>query len=59
MTTATESSDRRRREVDIPERYRTLLGRPELADADIAEMRANLRRIAETLCEHVWGKPFY
>lgn len=40
-------------------RYRKLLGRPDLTDREIDQMRANVVRIARTICEYVWGKSFY
>jgi hypothetical protein len=43
----------------IHERYRKILGRPDLTDQELAEMRQCVIRLARTICEHVWGKKFY
>lgn len=43
----------------IRDRYRELLGRSEMTEREIDQMRANVVRIARTICEHVWGKSFY
>ena len=39
--------------------YRRLLQRPDLTDQEIDDMRKHVTRLAQVLCEHVWGKPFY
>jgi hypothetical protein len=39
--------------------YRRMLRTPDLGDHQIGEMRQRLIRLAEALCEHVWGKGFY
>jgi len=39
--------------------YRRLLQRPDLTDQEIDDMRKHVIRLAQVLCEHVWGKPFY
>lgn len=44
---------------DIRDEYRRILGKPDLSNKKIEEMRKNLRLIAQTICEHVWGKKFY
>ena len=50
--------DRPRRDT-IHERYRRLLRRPALRAEHIESMRKHLIRLAQTICEHVWGKKFY
>jgi hypothetical protein len=57
MTAKALAADRRTRKIH--ELYRRVLGRPALTDREIEEMRKHLIRLAETLCEHVWGKNFY
>lgn len=49
---------RRRRSEDEELRrlYRELLKRPRLSDAAIDRMHANVRLLAQAICEHVWGK---
>jgi len=39
--------------------YRKMLRRPNLTDQEIDEIRQCVIRIAQALCEHVWGKRFY
>lgn len=39
--------------------YSRILKLPDLTDREIEEMRRNLRLMARTICEHVWGKKFY
>jgi hypothetical protein len=39
--------------------YRRALQRPDLSDREIDEMRLHVIRLAQALCEHVWGKRFY
>jgi hypothetical protein len=41
------------------ERYRKTLERAVLTDQEINEMRSHMIRLAQTICEHVWGKRFY
>jgi len=49
----------KRRKSDIYERYRRILKRPNLTDKEIDDMRRHLGLLAQTICEHVWGKKFY
>jgi hypothetical protein len=44
---------------DIYNKYRRILKMSDLSKAEIDEMRKNLIFLAQTLCEHVWGKKFY
>ena len=44
---------------DICDKYRRVLEKPDLSNKEVAEIRKNLRLIAQTVCEHVWGKKFY
>jgi hypothetical protein len=39
--------------------YRRMLRTPELTDQEIDDMRKHVIRLAQVLCEHVWGKRFY
>jgi len=45
--------------VDIYQKYRVILEMQQLTNREIEAMRRNLRIIAQTICEHVWGKKFY
>lgn len=50
---------KRKRKADIYETYRHILKMPNLANKEIDEMRKNLIFLAQTICEHTWGKKFY
>jgi hypothetical protein len=50
---------RRKRSPNIYEKYRRILGMPDLSKKKIDEMRKYLGLIAQTICEQVWGKKFY
>lgn len=39
--------------------YRQVLAQPDLTDAEIAELRTALIRLAQIICEHIWGQSFY
>ena len=39
--------------------YREILGKPELTEKEIDEMRLNVQRLARSICEHVWKEKFY
>jgi DNA-binding transcriptional regulator YiaG len=41
------------------ETYRRILKMPNLTNKEIEEMRKYLNLLAQTICEHVWGKKFY
>ncbi len=43
----------------IREQYRRLLTRPHLTDQEIETMRKHMIPLAQTICEHVWGKKFH
>lgn len=45
--------------VDIHERYRHLLRRPDLTNSQVEAIRRRVAEIARAICEHVWGKKFY
>ncbi len=49
----------KKRKVDIYENYRRILKMPGLTNQEIDEMRKRLCLLAQTTCEHVWGKKFY
>lgn len=46
-----------KREVD--DLYRKLLNAPDLTRKEIDEIRRHVQRIAQTICEHVWGKKVF
>ncbi len=53
-------SDRgKKRKVDIYEKYRRILKMPGLMNKEIDVMRKHIGLLAQTICEHVWGKKFY
>ena len=39
--------------------YRKVLVHPTVTGQEVDEMRKNVIRLAQTICEHVWGKRFY
>jgi hypothetical protein len=43
----------------LRERYRRMLRRPASSDEVVDEMREHVIRLAQTICEHVWGRRFY
>jgi hypothetical protein len=49
----------KRRKADIYEKYRRILNMPNLTNKEIEGMRKHLCLLAQTICEHVWGKKFY
>ena len=49
----------KKKKVDIYEKYRRILAMPDLTNKEIDEMRKHLGSLAQTICEHVWGKKFY
>jgi tRNA C32,U32 (ribose-2'-O)-methylase TrmJ len=60
MTAQQPSEDRRpTKGRHTGEQYRRLLKRPRLTDREVEVMRQNMIRLAQTICEHVWGKEFY
>lgn len=52
---------RRRRltEAGIRRRYREILSRARLSDAQIDRMRGHVRLLAQAICEHVWRKKVF
>jgi hypothetical protein len=48
-----------RKKASIYDRYRRILNMPDLTNKEIDGMRNNLSLLAQTICEHVWGKKFY
>lgn len=44
---------------NIYKKYRAILTMPNLTQDEIDEMRKHLRLLAQTICEHVWGKKVY
>jgi len=50
---------KRKRKADVYETYRRILKMPNLTNKEIDEMRNYLNLLAQTICEHVWGKKFY
>ena len=53
------SKSKRNKKKDIRDQYRELLKLPELTDSEIEEIRKPMILLAQTICEHVWGKKFY
>ena len=49
----------KRKKPDIYAGYRWILEMPKLSTKEIDEMRKHLGLLAQTVCEHVWGKKFY
>jgi hypothetical protein len=47
---------RKTRHNKIHDEYRGLLRQPGLTVAQIEEMRQHMILLAQTICEHVWGK---
>jgi hypothetical protein len=39
--------------------YRKILQTRDLSDQEIDDVREHMIQLAQTLCEHVWGKRFY
>jgi hypothetical protein len=50
---------KRGKRLDIYAKYRRILKMPNLSNKEIDAMRKNLILLAQTICEHVWGKKFY
>lgn len=48
-----------KKKVDTCELYRRVLKMPHLTHKEIDEMRRPIILLAQTICEHVWGKKFY
>lgn len=44
---------------DIYVKYRRVLEMPDLTKTEIDQMRVHVILLAQTVCEHVWGKKFY
>jgi hypothetical protein len=53
------ATGRKPRKEDIYNKYRRLLEMPNLTKSEIDEMRRHVILLAQTICEHVWGKDFY
>ena len=43
----------------LDDKYRELLKQPGLTAEQIEEMRKHIMLLAQTICEHVWGKKLY
>jgi len=54
-----ERKNKKSNRTDIYDKYRCVLKMPDLSKKEINEMRKNLIFLAQTICEHVWGKKFY
>lgn len=50
---------KKKKRPNIYDKYRRILKMPNLSNKEIDEMRKNLSFLAQTICEHVWGKKFY
>ena len=53
------SSAMKAKSARIGDIYRKMLQTPDLSDQEIDDMRKHVIQLAQTLCEHVWGKRFY
>ncbi len=49
----------KKKKVDIYEKYRRILNMRGLTNKEIDVMRKYISLLAQTTCEHVWGKKFY
>jgi len=54
-----QKSQRKKEKTGIYEKYRRILNMPNLTNKEIDVMRKHLGLLAQTICEHVWGKRFY
>jgi hypothetical protein len=54
-----ETPHKDNKSAKVQGQYRKILGRPALTDREIEEMRKHIIRLAQTVCEHVWGKRLY
>jgi hypothetical protein len=59
LPTSNESTRQSKSLARLRERYRLILDRPESTDREIDAVRQHVIRIAQTICEHVWGKKLY
>ena len=59
MERESRKSEKRKKKTNINDRYREILEKPNLSDKEIEAMRLHLGLLAQTICEHVWGKKFY
>ena len=50
---------RKTRHSKLHDKYRELLKQPGLTAGQIEDMRKNVILLAQTICEHVWGKKVY
>jgi hypothetical protein len=50
---------KRKKSLDIYDKYRRILRMPDLSNKEIDEMRKYHGLLAQAICEHVWGKKFY
>jgi hypothetical protein len=56
---SSERSAKDERRPRLREQYRILTGQATLSDQQVEEMRRNVIRLAQSICEHAWGKRFY
>ena len=49
----------KKRKRAIYDKYRQILKMPDLTKNEIDEMRIHMTLLAQTICEHAWGKKFY
>lgn len=45
---------RAKADKEVHRRYREILGRRRLSDAQIGRMRSHVRLLAQAICEHAW-----
>jgi hypothetical protein len=56
--TSKQHSLRKSRLEKMHELYRKSLKRPDLSADEIETMRKHMILVAQTICEHVWGKKY-
>jgi hypothetical protein len=49
----------KRKHRGIYDQYRAALNRGRLTEEQIDAMRVKMQRLAEVICEHIWGKEFF
>jgi hypothetical protein len=44
---------------NIYDEYRRILNQVDLDDAEVEDIRENMKLLAQTVCEYIWKKKFY
>jgi len=55
----TKKARTKKTKVNIADKYRQILGMPDLTDREIDQMRQHVGLLARTICEHIWKKKFF